>query len=80
MHNPVLCMNIILFKYILDINWYLMIDNVILDVNGLLATTLISYSGDLFLMQWRAVLCPYLSSLSLHKSEIGKAIGYLRQP
>ena len=57
-----------------------MIDNVILDVNGLLATTLISYSGDLFLMQWRAVLCPYLSSLSLHKSEIGKAIGYQRQP
>ena len=65
--------------YILDINWYLMIDNVILDVNGLLATTLISYSGDLFLMQWRAVLCPYSSSLSLHKSEIGKAIGYRRQ-
>ena len=57
-----------------------MIDNVILDVNGRLATTLISYSGDLFLMQWRAVLCPYSSSLSLHKSEIGKAIGYQRQP
>ena len=57
-----------------------MIDNVILDDNGRLATTLISYSGDLFLMQWRAVPCPYSSSLSLHKSEIGKAIGYRRQP
>ena len=53
-------------------------NNVILD--NPLAATLISYSGDLFLMQWRAVLCPYLSSLSLHKSEIGKAIGYRRQP
>ena len=53
-------------------------NNVILD--NPLAATLISYSGDLFLMQWRAVPCPYLSSLSLHKSEIGKAIGYRRQP
>ena len=68
MHHPVLCINII--------NRY----NVISNVNGIFATTLISYSGDLFLMQWKAVPCPYSSSLSLHKSEIGKAIGYRRQP
>ena len=65
-----------MYKY----NKSLMIDMVILDESGIMATTLTSYSGDLFLMQWKAVLCPYSSSLSLHKSEIGKAIGYRRQP
>ena len=65
MHHPVLCINMTNHNVILD---------------NQLAATLISYSGDLFLMQWRAVPCPYLSSLSLHKFEIGKVIGYRRQP